>query len=277
MGTRFQSVTFEHVLLSVVEPDLGGRKLEDVPFELGWHAGVLYRDGWDFVVEGEPPTWTTGTEAPGDYAVVAVREADMVPYEPPADVVLEFANLGMPLKKKEVEISLAISESVRDLVGTEPAPTYQVVRPDLVRRFLERYGPLSDSFLRNGEDPQSEMERNRSRDPRGERWQYCFNRAVRWIHRVFDESGPDRDEATRIAWLLLDEAPQFTLLKVLALQAFSRMIKGKNMTRCGDPSCQRFFEHKRTNASWCSPECGNRMRVRNWRAKKSRQGGTSDG
>jgi hypothetical protein len=244
----------------------------NAPFRDGWAAGVLYRGGWTFAVTDE-----TVTDVPGDYAVIAADETKMKRLTLPDDIDEKFASLLAPGTAEDYELGEATVKATIAITGRRPAFAQQRVRPDVVASFLRRYGPLTDSFLRAGEDPVEERQRCSNRDSRGAEWAYRFNDAVAYVANIFDLSRSDPDEALQLAYLLLDEAPQFTLLKSICLNVFTRTLNGRDVTRCANPRCRRYFEHKRADGHGCSDACNAALRLQRFRAKKRPPKGDSNG
>ncbi|MGZ4317389.1 MAG: hypothetical protein ACXVRK_14890 [Gaiellaceae bacterium] len=273
MVSDLRNVTpLDEILRSVVQPfGLSAR----ASFYDGWRAGQLYTGGWTFRVRGDLPG-----HFDYEYAIVAADERKMKPYTAPNGLALEFANLLTPQKTEVITVSSTLRKAaakIREQGGKRSDWDYEAVRPPIVRDFLKKHGPLTDSFLRDGKDPRSERKQNSYRDPRAGEWAYEFTRPVDAVQQSFDLSKTDIDEAVRLAWLLLDKVPQFTLLKVIALQAFSLLYQGRDMTRCANPSCRRYFVHRREDAAGCSASCNNTLRQRRWRSKQRQSEGGQDG
>jgi hypothetical protein len=254
MSKSYEPLHFLGRLQSVVEPQLGGRDPRDVSFAEGWHAGVLYKGGWQVRLRADDAEWGAALGDHGEYAVVGADPDAMTPYQPPDTLVEQFARLSL------------------EKVGPADWPTFphkwDAVSAAAMRRFLERWGPLTDSFLRDGEDQDQERIRNAERDARGTQWQFQFTSAVLAVRKAIKE--PD---GLGTAWLLLDEAPQFTLLKIIALQTFSLLLADKlAMCPCGTP-----FIRGNPKQLYHDPSCGNRFRVRKHRAKPPARRGASRG
>jgi hypothetical protein len=264
----FQNVTLDQVIQRALRPV---SRRQAGSFEEGWAAGVLYVGGWRFAVSGDEQV-----QLPGEYAITAVDEAAMKVYVPKSWIDLDFANLWTPGLSESYEASQAAIDATIQASGLRPPIERRRVKSEEIRKFLVHHGPLTDSFLRSGHDHGEEQNSNSARDPRGAMWAYAFSDAVAAVADTYDLSKTKPDDALESAWLLLDEVPQGTLLKVIALRAFSRLLNGKDMTRCENPSCRRYFQHQRLDQLGCSSTCAAVIRQRRHRAKKrTTKGGKS--
>jgi len=252
-------VTLDQIIRKALRP-VGRNQAGSFP--QGFAAGALYVGGWRFAVAGD-----MGVQLPGEYAVAAVYEEAMKLYAPRTSIDLDFVNLWSPGLSEPYELSDAMTAGTIQASGLRPAINQRRVKSAAIRKFLERHGPLTDSFLRDEQEPHTERSLNEARDPRGARWAYRFSDAVEALARTYDLSKTKPDEALELAWLLLDEVPQGTLLKAIALRAFSRLLNGKDITRCENPSCRRYFQHQRLDQVGCSSTCAAVIRQRRYRAK----------
>lgn len=249
-------MTLEKVIRRAFEPT----EPADAPFAAGWDAGVLYTGGWTFGVARQEMA-----DIPGDYAVTAVDETKMRRLRPPTDIHEQFANLAT--LQESYELSQALVDATIAISGHRPAFTQYRVQPNHVQSFLLKYGPLSDSFLRDGMNPVDERERCANRDPRGATWAYTFNEPLRVVANIFDLSGRAPDEALEIALLFMDVTPQATLLKAIAVNVLADVLDGRDMTRCENPNCRRYFRHVRVDQLGCSNSCASVIRQRRKREK----------
>jgi hypothetical protein len=191
-----------------------------------------------------------GEDAADEYEVVDLDVSKMEGYEPPPDLVIDFANLAAPKTTRELEVSAAATKAAAELIGdmlgisvsqTEGGSSVLVVKPLAMLPFLKKWGPLTV--------------------PDDERPPIGFSEAAQSVAEALDAAqAGDLARGFRIARELYRETKLGDLLGVLALQLEALLFAGNMPKRCRE--CGRFFTGRRRQAVYCKDECRFKFNMR---------------
>jgi hypothetical protein len=184
----------------------------------------------------------------GEYEVVRVDERRMEAYDPPADLVLRFANLAAPKTTREEELPpeavRAASELIEEILGVTVSPSkgtssVRVVKPLPMFRFLAEWGPLAltESFVGD------------------------FSRPPPTVGVALHAAqAGDLAQGFNIARKLYRDTEQGDLLGVLALQLEALLFAGDLPKSCRE--CGEFFMGRRRQAVYCKDDCRFKFNMR---------------
>lgn len=160
-------------------------------------------------------------------------------------------------------------------------PTYEdngfYVRLEAMLAFLQRYGPLTPSFLRYAKNPQDEVWETLY-DDRNRGCAYRFSDPARTIRRIVGQTAESREGALLSAIGALDGSPCPSLYRALLIQLIADLVGGKVPRRCA--GCGKWFTEtenesqavhrqgwKRADARYHSRRCMKAARERERRAR----------